>query len=102
MHPFEECDVIVVGARLGGIYALHHFSRQGLKTICLEKADSIGGVWNYNRYPGARVDVDSTDYCYCFSKEIYQGWRWSERYAAQAELLDYLHYVVDKLELADR
>ena len=98
----EEFDVVVVGAGLGGIYALHHFSQRGLKTICLEKADSIGGVWNYNRYPGARVDVDSTDYCYCFSKDIYQGWRWSERYATQRELLEYLHYVVDKLDLMDR
>lgn len=98
----EEVDVVVVGAGLGGIYALHHFSLQGLKTICVEKADSIGGVWNYNRYPGARVDVDSTDYCYCFSKEIYEGWRWSERYATQGELLRYLHYVVDRLGLAER
>ena len=102
MNSSEEFDIVVVGAGLGGIYALHHFSQQGFKTICLEKADSIGGVWNYNRYPGARVDVDSTDYCYCFSKEIYEGWRWSERYAAQSELLDYLHYVVDKLALSDR
>jgi cation diffusion facilitator CzcD-associated flavoprotein CzcO len=99
MQTVENFDVLVVGAGLGGIYAVHKFSQEGLKVVALEKSDSIGGVWNYNRYPGARVDVDSTDYCYSFSPDLYREWRWSERYATQRELLDYLNFVVDKFNL---
>jgi len=95
----EFFDVVVVGAGLGGIYAVHKFLQEGLKAVALEKADQIGGVWNYNRYPGARVDVDSTDYSYSFSPELYREWRWSERYATQSELLRYLNHVVDRFDL---
>lgn len=95
----EFFDVVVVGAGLGGIYAVHKFSQEGLKVVALEKSDEIGGVWNYNRYPGARVDVDSTDYSYSFSPELYRDWQWSERYAPQAELLRYLNHVVDRFDL---
>ncbi len=102
MHSVEDFDVVVVGAGLGGIYAVHKFTQEGLKAVALEKADSVGGVWNYNRYPGARVDVDSTDYCYSFSPELYREWRWTERYAAQKELLEYLNYTVDKFDLRSR
>lgn len=99
MPTEEEFDVVVVGAGLGGIYAVHRFLSQGLKAVALEKADSIGGVWNYNRYPGARVDVDSTEYCYSFSPELYRDWQWSERYAKQGELLEYLNHTVDRFGL---
>src|SRR5579863_2962187 len=95
----EDFDVVVVGAGLGGIYSVEKLSREGLKVVALEKSGSVGGVWNYNRYPGARVDVDSTDYCYSFSPDLYRAWRWSERYAPQQELLDYLNHVVDKFDL---
>src|SRR5262249_20072804 len=78
---------------------IHRFTQQGLRVLGLESADGVGGVWRHNAYPGARVDLDSTDYCYFFSEEIYNEWRWSERYAAQPELLRYLDYVADKLRL---
>lgn len=96
----ENLDVVVVGAGLGGIHAVHRFLQEGLTVVALEKADDIGGVWNYNRYPGARVDVDSTDYSYSFSPELYRDWEWSERYATQGELLRYLHHVVERFGLA--
>ena len=95
----EDFDVIVVGAGIGGIYALHRFREQGLKVLGVEGASGVGGVWFHNRYPGARVDVDSTDYCYYFSPEIYREWRWSERFATQPELLRYLNFVADRLEI---
>ena len=95
----EDYDVIVVGAGIGGIYALHRFRAQGLKVLGLEGASGVGGVWFHNRYPGARVDIDSTDYCYYFSPEIYREWRWSERFATQPELLRYLNFVADRLEI---
>jgi cation diffusion facilitator CzcD-associated flavoprotein CzcO len=95
----EDYDAIVVGAGIGGIYALHRFRSQGLKVLGLESADGVGGVWYHNRYPGARVDIDSTDYCYYFSPEIYREWRWSERFATQPELLRYLNFVADRLDI---
>src|SRR5262245_16187372 len=98
-EPTEHFDVAVVGAGLGGVYAVHRFSQQGLKVMAFEKAAEIGGVWNYNRYPGARVDVDSIEYCYSFSAELYREWRWSERYASQPELLAYLNHVIDRFGL---
>lgn len=95
----QHFDVVVVGAGIGGIYAVHKFREQGLSVVCLEGADGVGGVWYHNRYPGARVDVDSFDYCYFFSPELYREWHWSERYAAQPELLAYLNHVTDRFEL---
>lgn len=95
----ESFDVVIVGAGLGGIYAVHKFLLEGLKAVSLERSDEIGGVWNYNRYPGARVDVDSTDYSYSFSPELYREWDWGERYASQAKLLRYLNHVVDRFDL---
>ena len=90
-------DVIVVGAGLGGIYAIHKLRQQGLSVLGLEGAPAVGGVWFHNRYPGARVDVESQDYCYFFSAEIYREWRWSERYATQPELLAYINFAADKI-----
>jgi cation diffusion facilitator CzcD-associated flavoprotein CzcO len=94
-----EVDVIVVGAGIGGLYALHRLKSQGLSVIGLESAPGVGGVWFHNRYPGARVDVESVDYCYYFSPELYQEWHWSERYAAQPELLRYFNHVADRFDL---
>lgn len=94
-----EFDAIVVGAGIGGIYALHRLRQQGLSVLGLEQAAGPGGVWFHNRYPGARVDVESIDYCYYFSPELYQDWRWTERYAAQPELLAYLNHVTDRFDL---
>ena len=76
-------DVVVIGAGLAGLRALHTFRAQGFGVQVLEASDEIGGVWNFNRYPGARCDVESFDYSYRFSEELEQEWRWSERYAKQ-------------------
>jgi len=95
-------DVIVVGAGLGGLYALHRFGQIGLAVLGLEQASGVGGVWFHNRYPGARVDVESLDYCYYFSPELYRDWRWTERYASQPELLAYLNHVADRFDLRRR
>src|SRR5271168_4132098 len=92
-------DVIVVGAGFGGVYAVHRLRQQGLKVLGLESASGVGGVWYHNRYPGARVDLDSLEYCYLFSPELYRDWQWSERYAAQSELLEYLNFVADRFDL---
>lgn len=95
----DALDVIVVGAGFAGLYALHKLRAQGLSVRVLEAAPEIGGTWYYNRYPGARCDVESVDYCYSFSDELQQEWNWTEKYATQSEILDYLNWVADKLDL---
>ena len=99
METQQHHDVIVVGAGIGGIYTLYRLREQGLSVVALESARSVGGVWYHNRYPGARVDVESCEYCYYFSTELFSEWRWTERYAAQPELLRYFNHVVDRFDL---
>ncbi|GGE48675.1 cyclohexanone monooxygenase [Marinicauda pacifica] len=94
-----DVDVIVIGAGLAGLRALYGFRCEGHSTIVLEASDEIGGVWNFNRYPGARCDVESFDYSYRFSEELEQEWRWSERYATQPEILRYINHVADRFDL---
>ena len=94
-----DYDVIVVGAGFGGIYGVYRFREQGLKVLGIETAPDVGGVWYHNAYPGARVDVESYDYCYYFSEELYREWRWSEKYATQPEILSYLKHVADRFDL---
>jgi cyclohexanone monooxygenase len=96
----KEFDVVVIGAGFAGMYALHKFRDQlDLSTIAFETGDGVGGTWFWNRYPGARCDVESIDYCYTFSPEMHAGWSWSERYATQPEIERYANYVADYLEL---
>ena len=92
-------DVIVVGAGMGGIYAVHRFTKQGLSVLGLEGAPDVGGVWYHNAYPGARVDIESDYYCYFFDPELYREWEWTERYAAQPEILRYLNHVADRYDV---
>ncbi|HVW42885.1 MAG TPA: NAD(P)/FAD-dependent oxidoreductase [Amycolatopsis sp.] len=91
-------DVVVVGAGFGGIYGVRRFREQGLSVLGLEGAPDVGGVWYHNRYPGARVDVESYYYCYP-DPAIYRDWTWTERYAAQPEILRYLNFVADRWDV---
>ena len=92
-------DVIVVGAGFGGLYATYKFREMGLSVQGFEAGGDVGGVWYWNRYPGARVDLPSIDYSYGFSKEIEQEWTWSEYFAAQPELMRYFDFVATRLDL---
>jgi cation diffusion facilitator CzcD-associated flavoprotein CzcO len=94
-----KVDVVIVGAGFAGLRALYTLREIGLSAIVLEAADDIGGVWNFNQYPGARCDVESYDYSYRFSPELEQEWRWSERYATQPEILRYINHVADRFDL---
>jgi cation diffusion facilitator CzcD-associated flavoprotein CzcO len=94
-----EVDVVIVGAGFGGLYSIERLRRLGLSILCIEAAAGVGGVWLHNRYPGARVDIESLDYCYHFSPELFAEWHWSERFAAQEELLRYLDHVADRFDL---
>ena len=92
-------DAFVVGAGFGGMYALHKLRAMGLRVRAIEAGGGVGGTWYWNRYPGARCDVLSIDYSYSFSHEVQQEWTWSERFAAQPEILAYADWVADKLDL---
>jgi cation diffusion facilitator CzcD-associated flavoprotein CzcO len=92
-------DAIVVGAGFAGLYAVHRLATAGLTVLGLEAALGIGGTWYWNRYPGARCDVESVDYSYSFDDELQDSWTWSERFAAQPEILAYLEHVADRFDL---
>ena len=92
-------DVVVVGAGFAGLYALQKMRGLGLAVRCFEAADGVGGVWYWNRYPGARCDVESMNYSYSFSEALQQEWRWSERYASQPEIMEYANHVADRFDL---
>jgi cyclohexanone monooxygenase len=95
----DDLDAVVVGAGFSGLYALHRLRGLGLETCVYEAAAGIGGTWYWNRYPGARCDVESLWYSYSFSEELEQEWEWTERYPAQPEILRYLEHVADRFEL---
>lgn len=92
-------DVIVIGAGFAGLYAVRRAAAAGLSVIGLEAAPDVGGTWYWNRYPGARCDVESVDYSYSFDEDLQQSWTWSERFAAQPEILAYLRHVADRFDL---
>lgn len=95
----EILDAFVLGGGFGGMHMLHTLRDMGLKVMALEAGDSVGGAWYWNRYPGARCDVESLVYCYTFSPIIDDEWTWSERYATQPEILRYMNFVCDRLDL---
>ncbi len=94
-----DFDAVVVGAGFSGLYMLHRLRALGLSVRVFETADGVGGTWYWNRYPGARCDSESYYYSYSFSSEIQQEWNWTCRYPEQPEILRYLNYVADKLDL---
>jgi cation diffusion facilitator CzcD-associated flavoprotein CzcO len=92
-------DALVIGAGFSGLYTLHRLRQLGLRTCVLEMAENVGGTWLYNRYPGARCDIESIEYSYSFSEEIQQEWVWTETMPAQPEVEAYLNFVADRLDL---
>lgn len=95
----ERYDAIIIGAGISGMFQLHRLREQGMSVRVFEAGTGIGGTWYWNRYPGARFDSESYSYHYSFSKEILEEWDWSEHFAAQPEILRYLDFVADKLDL---
>ena len=94
-----DFDAVVIGAGFGGMYMLHRLRQKGFSTRVLEAGKGVGGTWYWNRYPGARCDVESVQYSYQFSRELEQEWEWTERYATQPEILKYANHVADRFDL---
>ncbi|MGX1805213.1 flavin-containing monooxygenase [Nocardia sp. NPDC055321] len=95
----DHHDVIIIGAGFAGLYGVHRAARAGLNVLGLETGADVGGTWFWNRYPGARCDVESVDYSYSFDAELQQSWTWTERFAAQPEILAYIHHVAERFDL---
>lgn len=95
----QQVDVAVVGAGFAGLYLLHRLRKAGLTAVGLEEAGDVGGTWYWNRYPGARCDIQTIDYSYTFDPDLETAWTWSEKYATQPEILRYLGFVADRYDL---
>ena len=92
-------DVVVIGAGFSGMYALHRLREQGRRVVCLEAGDGVGGTWYWNRYPGARVDIESMQYSYSFDEDLQREWSWSEHFSPQPDLEAYANHVADRFHL---
>ena len=97
----ETADVVVVGAGFSGLHALYRLRQLGLRIVCLEAGDGVGGTWYWNRYPGARVDIESMQYSYSFDEDLQQEWRWPEFFSPQADLEAYANHVADRFGLRE-
>ncbi|CAN5541554.1 NAD(P)/FAD-dependent oxidoreductase [soil metagenome] len=97
--PQHDFDAVIVGAGVAGLYMLYRLRQLGLTAQVIEAGGDVGGTWYWNRYPGARCDIESLDYSYSFSDELQQEWTWSERYAGQPEILRYINHVADRFGL---
>ena len=95
----QTYDVVAVGAGFAGLFLIHRLRELGFSVRVLEAADDVGGTWYWNRYPGARCDVESLEYSFSFDEGLQQAWSWSERYASQAEILRYIQHVADRFDL---
>ena len=76
----NDFDAIIIGAGFAGMYMLHKLRSQYLRVRVYERGDDVGGTWYWNRYPGARCDLESMDYSYSFDDELQQEWDWCEKY----------------------
>ena len=92
-------DIVIVGAGFAGMYMLHRARTLGLAARVFEAGSGVGGTWYWNRYPGARCDVESMEYSYQFDDQLQQEWHWSERFATQPEIMRYANHVADRFDL---
>ena len=98
-NHLNDFDAIIIGAGFAGMYMLHKLRGQGLRVRVYERGDDVGGTWYWNRYPGARCDLESMDYSYSFDEDLQQDWDWREKYGTQPELLKYARHVADRFKL---
>lgn len=97
--PGDTFDAVIVGAGFTGLYMLHVLRQKGFTARLVDAASGVGGTWYWNRYPGARCDIESMQYSFQFSEELQQEWEWTERYASQPEILAYIEHVAERFDL---
>jgi cyclohexanone monooxygenase len=95
----SSVDVVIVGAGFSGLYLLHRLRQQGISTRCFERGNGVGGTWYWNRYPGARCDVESMQYSYAFDDELQQEWNWPEKFSGHADIRAYADHVANRFDL---
>lgn len=100
--PVQRLDAVIVGAGLNGLYQTHRLKSVGLEAVTLEAGPDIGGVWYWNRYPGARVDSHFPFYQYFFSQELWDSADWSERFPDQEQIERYFHKFAEQYDLRER
>jgi cation diffusion facilitator CzcD-associated flavoprotein CzcO len=101
MRPRADFDVVVIGAGFSGLYAVYRLRSLGLSVVCFEAGDGVGGTWHWNRYPGARVDIESMQYSYSFDDALQQEWTWPEYFSPQPDLEAYANHVADRYGLRE-
>jgi cyclohexanone monooxygenase len=94
-------DAVIVGAGFSGLYLLHRLQKSGFTTRIFERGGGVGGTWYWNRYPGARCDVESMQYSYSFDEDLQQEWRWPEKFSGQPDILAYANHVADRFNLQE-
>ena len=99
VHVDVDVDAVVVGAGFAGMYMVHRLQQAGRSVRCFDTATDVGGTWYWNRYPGARCDVESMEYSYDFDHQLQQDWTWTEKYATQPEILRYAQHVAERFGL---
>ena len=95
----KNVDVVVAGAGFSGLYLLYRLRKAGFSTRVFERGGDVGGTWYWNRYPGARCDVESLQYSYSFDEQLQQDWHWPEKFSAQPDILAYANHVADRFNL---
>src|ERR1700754_1748211 len=99
MDELEHVRVVVIGSGFGGLGAAVRLRREGITDfVVLERADSIGGTWRDNTYPGCACDVPSHLYSYSFAPNP----DWSRAYGRQREILAYLRAVAEEHRVTER
>ena len=99
MKLSDSFNTVIVGAGFAGMFMLYQLRMLGVSARVFETGSDVGGTWYWNRYPGARCDVESMQYSFSFSEELEQEWEWSEKYSAQPEILSYAKHVADRFDL---
>src|SRR5688572_27094398 len=94
-----DYDAVVIGAGFAGLYQLYKLREEGFTAVVFEMGDGVGGTWYWNRYPGARCDIQSIEYSYSFDESIQREWVWTENMPPQSEVEAYLNFVCDRLDL---
>ena len=71
----EILDALIVGAGFNGVYQLYRLRQEGYSVRIFDAADELGGIWHWNRYPGARVDSHVPNYEFSLP-EVWRDWNW--------------------------